>query len=287
MNQGKEHHMAGISGVDGRGEFHDDFRLSITRALGDQLAKALNDLGTAQLSEENLTKLEERPGVYQLYINGQIVYVGKADQKAKGLPGRLRNHLRKIGGRLNVDLTEVTFSCLYVDDDFYALGPEQLLINHYKNERGGLPWNNSGFGSRDPGSKRDTTVLKKDHFDVQYPINLAAPVEGVRAGATSLRKLLKDIKDGLPYLFRYVEPPRAAEIMVEVPAGPITADQALRLAGAAIPSPWQITTLLGYVIMYGKTEEYASATRYYRPEGVTDQEPQKDSAPLTADDLTE
>jgi len=279
--------MAGISRVDGRGEFHDDFRLSITRALGDQLAKALNDLGTAQLSEENLTKLEERPGVYQLYINGQIVYVGKADQKAKGLPGRLRNHLRKIGGRLNVDLTKVTFSCLYVDDDFYALGPEQLLINHYKNERGGLPWNNSGFGSRDPGSKRDTTVLKKDHFDVQYPINLAAPVEGVRAGATSLRKLLKDIKDSLPYLFRYVEPPRAAEIMVEVPAGRITADQALRLAGAAIPSPWQITALLGYVIMYGRTEEYASATRYYRPEGVTDQEPQKDSAPLTADDLTE
>ncbi|MFE2277409.1 GIY-YIG nuclease family protein [Streptomyces sp. NPDC059454] len=279
--------MAGISGVDGRGEFHDDFRLSITRALGDQLAKALNNLGTAQLSEENLAKLEERPGVYQLYVNGQIVYVGKADQKTKGLPGRLRNHLRKIGGRLNIDLAEVTFSCLYVDDDFYALGPEQLLINHYKNERGGLPWNNSGFGSRDPGSKRDTTVLKKDHFDVQYPINLAAPVEGVRAGTTSLRKFLKSIKDGLPYLFRYVEPPRAAEIMVEVPAGAITADQALRLAGAAIPPSWQITALLGYVIMYDKTEEYASATRYYRPEGVTDQEPQKDSAPLTADDLTE
>ncbi|MFJ8620975.1 GIY-YIG nuclease family protein [Streptomyces clavifer] len=278
--------MAGTSGIDDRGQFHDDFRLSITKALGDQLAKALDTLGPAQLSEENLAELKERPGVYQLYVKGKFVYVGKADQ-SKGLPGRLRNHLRKLGGRLNIDLADVTFSCLYVDEDFSALAPERLLITHYRKKLGGIPWDNSGFGSKDPGVRRDKTVLKKAHFDVQYPINLAAPAEGLRAGPTSLKDLLADIKAGLPYLFRYEEPPESANIMVEVPPGPVTADQAFRIAGAAIPAPWQITALLSHVIMYEGTEEYSSATRYYRPDGVTDQEPKKDSAPLTAADIAE
>ncbi|WP_207227840.1 hypothetical protein [Streptomyces sp. SCA2-2] len=53
--------------TDGREEFHDHFRLSITKALGAQLAEALEGLGSVELSERNLAALEERPGVYQLY----------------------------------------------------------------------------------------------------------------------------------------------------------------------------------------------------------------------------
>ncbi|MFG2182099.1 GIY-YIG nuclease family protein [Streptomyces abikoensis] len=141
--------MTESSGAGGRGVFHDDFRLSITKALGDQLAEALTTLGRAPLNEENLSKLEERPGVYQLYVNDAFVYVGKADRKHKGLPGRLRNHLRKLSGRGNLDLADVTFSCLYVDEDFSALAPEQLLINHYK-ERGRDPVEQQRF--REQGS---------------------------------------------------------------------------------------------------------------------------------------
>lgn len=278
--------MTGSSGADGRGVFHDDFRLSITKALGDQLAQALRSLGRAPLSEESLAKLEERPGVYQLYVNARFVYVGKADRRHKGLPGRLRNHLRKLSGRSSLDLADVTFSCLYVDEDFSALAPEQLLINHYK-ERGGIPWNNSGFGSKDPGRRRDTTVLKKDHFDVQYPINLDALVQEVIPGTNDLRTFLKKLKAGLPYNFRYVEPPCAADVSVEVPDGPLTADEAFRLASAALPVSWQITALLNYVIMYEEEERYKSASRYYRAGEVVDQEPEKSSAPLTPEDLSD
>src|SRR5689334_7795740 len=87
--------MPQTAGLDGRGSYHDDFKLSITKALGDQLAYALGQLGRASLTEENLEILSERPGVYQLYLNGDFVYVGKAD---KSLPERLRNHLTKLSG---------------------------------------------------------------------------------------------------------------------------------------------------------------------------------------------
>src|SRR5689334_4898102 len=69
--------MMQAAGPDGRGTYHDDFRLSITKALGDQLAAALEKLGRAPLDEQHLKALDERPGVYQLYINEKFVYVGK------------------------------------------------------------------------------------------------------------------------------------------------------------------------------------------------------------------
>ncbi|MFF5050098.1 GIY-YIG nuclease family protein [[Kitasatospora] papulosa] len=270
--------------TDGRREFHDHFRLSITKALGDQLAEALGRLGSAELSEWNLAALEERPGVYQLYHKGALVYVGKADKRHKGLPGRLRNHLRKLSGRRNIYLEDISFSCLYVDEDFSALAPEQLLINHHRS-RGGIPWNNSGFGSKDPGRRRDTTVLKKDHFDVQYPINLEARLQGSPAGEVDLRSYLRNLKDALPYNFRYAEPADSGDRTLRVPDRALTADEALRIASAALPASWQITALLNYVIMYEEDQHYKSASRYYRAGGEVDQEPEKSTAPLTAGDL--
>lgn len=40
----------------GKDTFHDDFRLSITKALGDQLAVALAQLGRAPLNEASSTR---------------------------------------------------------------------------------------------------------------------------------------------------------------------------------------------------------------------------------------
>ncbi|MET7494119.1 GIY-YIG nuclease family protein [Streptomyces sp900116325] len=113
-------------------------------------------------------KLDERPGVYQLYRNGEFVYVGKAD---KSLPTRINKHLHKVSGRTNIALSEMTFTCLYVAEDFSALPPEKLLTMHYM-ERGEIPWNNNGFGNNDPGKRRDETVVKANHFDNQYPIDV-------------------------------------------------------------------------------------------------------------------
>ncbi|MFD4560590.1 Eco29kI family restriction endonuclease [Streptomyces sp. NPDC058469] len=274
--------MTQAARLDGRGTYHDDFRLSITKALGDQLARALTHLGRAPLAEQYLARLDERPGVYQLYLQGEFVYVGKAD---KSLPGRLANHLRKLSGRRNIDLRDVTFSCLYVDEDFSALAPEQLLISHHK-EMGSIPWNNNGFGNKDPGRQRDSTILKKNHFDILYPIDLGRPVEGLEPGQISLSSFLKALKNGLSYNFRYSEPPRSKAIFLTVPQAGLSADEAFRVVSRTLPEAWQITSLMGYVIMYSDSpNEYKSAWRYYRSGEVVESEPEASSEEITQDDL--
>lgn len=253
--------------------YHKDFTLSITKALGDQLAIALDGLDRAPLNEASIAGLKEKPGVYQLYLNGQFVYVGKAD---KSLPARLRNHLRKISGRRRISLDEMAFSCLYVAEDFSALAPEQLLISHHK-EIGNIPWNNNGFGNKDPGRQRDTTVLKSNHFDTQFPIDLDRPVDGLSIGESTLEEFLETVKAALPYNFRYQKSPLYKSRTIHVPSESLTADQAFRLISTAIPESWQITALMGYGIMYDDAPAtYKSAWRYYRAGSHVDAIPEAD-----------
>ncbi|MGV9319800.1 GIY-YIG nuclease family protein [Streptomyces sp. NPDC003660] len=130
----------------------------------------------------SILQLSQRPGVYQLYLGDDFVYVGKAETS---LPSRLRQHLRKISGRRSITPSDMTFSCLYVAEDFSAMAPEQLLINH-RRDLSEIPWNNNGFGNRDPGRQRDHTALKPTHFDALYPIDLDRPVDGLEAGEANL-----------------------------------------------------------------------------------------------------
>ncbi|RCV51409.1 GIY-YIG nuclease family protein [Marinitenerispora sediminis] len=262
--------------------FHRTFTLSITKALRDQLAVGLAELTPAPLSEEHINQLEERPGVYQLYLNGAFVYVGKAD---KTLPARLREHLKKISGRRNITLGELSFSCLYVAEDFSALAPEQLLISHHKG-RGNIPWNNGGFGNKDPGRQRDHTVLKRDHFDALYPIDLDRPVRGLTAGETTLHALLRAVKAGLPYNFRYASAPDHKRTTITVPWAEPSADAVFRLISAATPPTWQITALMGYALMYEEAPtKYKSAWRYYRGTEVIEGIPQQASEEQVDDPL--
>ncbi|BAJ29591.1 MULTISPECIES: GIY-YIG nuclease family protein [Kitasatospora] len=254
--------------------YHKDFTLSITKALGDQLAAALAGLDRAPLHEESIKELKERAGVYQLYLDGEFVYVGKAD---KSLPARLRNHLRKLSGRRRIALGEMTFSCLYVAEDFSALAPEQLLISHHK-EMGNIPWNNNGFGNKDPGRQRDSTILKRNHFDVLFPIDLGRPVEGLEVGEFTLHDLLERVKAGLPYNFRYGKSAEFKKRVIQVSADRMTADEVFRLISAEMPDGWQIAALMGYVIMYDDSPaHYKSAWRYYRGGQVVDAEPEAES----------
>jgi hypothetical protein len=242
-------------------KYHRDFTLSITKALGDQLADALEGLDRAPLTEDSIDDLKEKPGVYQLYLNGEFVYVGKAD---KSIPVRLRQHFRKIGGRRGISLRDVEFSCLYVAEDFSALAPEQLLITHHK-EAGQIPWNNNGFGNKDPGRNRDSTVLKANHFDMLFPIDLERTVDGLTPGVVTLQRFLDEVKADLPYNFRYQKSPLFKQRLVTIPEANMTADSVFRLIATEIPDSWQIVALMGYVIMYDDSpREYPSAWHYYR-----------------------
>jgi hypothetical protein len=228
--------------------FHADFTLSITKVLGDQLAVALSSLGRTPLSEASLRQLRERAGIYQLYFCGELVYVGKAE---KTLPGRLEQHMRKLSGRKNISLDDMTFCCLYVAEDFSAPAPEKLLIKQY-DQSGQAPWNHNGFGNRDPGRRRDHTVISVNHFDKAFPADLDTVIDGLLPGSMPMKTFLKKVNKGLHFTFRYAakELGKPADIPVSLETGDITADHAFALMASLLSSGWQVVALLGYVIMY-------------------------------------
>ncbi|MGW1363321.1 GIY-YIG nuclease family protein [Streptomyces chartreusis] len=253
--------MTATAGDPEESTFHRSFTLSITKALGDQLAADLAKLTRAPLSDVSINQLLQRPGVYQLHLHDDFVYVGKAE---KSLPARLRQHLKKISGRRGITPNDMSFSCLYVAEDFSALAPEQLLINHHK-DLGEIPWNNNGFGNRDPGRQRDHTALKPTHFDALYPIDLDRPVEGLVAGETNLLDLLKSLKTTLPYNIRYAKSGDLESTKLVITDVDLSTDALFKSISAAASGGWQITALGGYVVMYeDNPTEYASASRYYR-----------------------
>jgi hypothetical protein len=241
-----------------------EFKLSITKALGDQLAEHLASLVRAPLTEENLAKLPPLKGVYQLYRHGKLVYIGKAD----ALPQRLAKHLRKLSGRENTDIEEITFTALSVDEDFNAVAPEELLIQKHQGD-GEAPWNYNGFGINDPGKERDTTFFGPDHFDQLYPARLDWVIGSLPVGRIDLRTLLQAAKANLPYTFRYAyyrdkkKVQYYSDFEVAVHHSEMTADSFFQLVSSHLPAPWQITVLPGYVVMYPEKLRSKSARKYY------------------------
>ncbi|SFT43263.1 Eco29kI restriction endonuclease [Actinopolyspora lacussalsi subsp. righensis] len=249
-----------------------EFKLSITRAMADQLAEALDQLEPAPLTKENVEALEARPGVYELYLRGERVYVGKASKSksSKDLPGRLGDHIRKLSGRQGITLDDMSFQCLYVDEDLEAAAPETMLINKYKDKaKQTLPWNFNGFGNNDPGRNRDHSLVKSNHFDAWYPADLDVIVStGLEPGAHHVTKYLEAVKAALPFNLRYDSKalsPRKTDMpyVVEMPDREVSARELVRRAVEALPQEWQATVLPGYVILYQEESYYRSARLYW------------------------
>ena len=240
-----------------------DFRLSITRALRDQLVEALTPLRPAPLTHSNIESIQSRSGVYVLYLNGQRVYVGKA---STSLQDRLSQHLRKISGREGLRSASVEFVCAYIEEDLDAAAPERLLIKVYKKD-GAVPWNTNGFGNKDPGRNRDHTLVKRAHFDATYPINLDHEIDFPQA-TWDMLSLLKTTKQLLPYNFRYGDKGHSSllkELTLELPSPPITTRSLIENIIATLPHGWQATALPGYVILYKETDDnYHSALAWWR-----------------------
>ena len=158
-----------------------EFEFDLSDALLTRLVRLLDGMEPTPLTAANAANIPEGQGVYQLFHNGVLVYIGKTDSDA-GLPQRLRRHVRSIQNRQNLDVVEVSFNAVRIFV-FTAMDLETLLIRSY-----GRPgWNNSGFGSNDPGRNRDRTRLRPEGFDARYPINVdraldfALPPEGTVA----------------------------------------------------------------------------------------------------------
>ena len=77
-------------------------------------------------------------GVYGLYWKDEIVYAGKALDTT--LKRRLAEHTRKISGRRNIKLNQITCRFLTIDSDWFVRAGEHALIESYDPN-----WNLSGF----------------------------------------------------------------------------------------------------------------------------------------------
>jgi hypothetical protein len=242
-----------------------EFEFDLPGALLTHLTRIFDEMEAAPLLPENVNNLPEVQGVYQLLLRDSLVYIGKTDAEA-GLRKRLERHAYTIQHRRNLDPVEVTFKAVRVFV-FTAMDLESQLIKHYSSTSR-VPWNNSGFGSNDPGRNRDKTELKLEGFDEQYPvdidrvINLSLPTPLTAATAFAL------LKNTLPYVFRFESSnrrgrsphPDLAATQVTHPAPPYTTREFIKALTRQLPPGWQATALPGRVILYKEEEDYRFGT---------------------------
>ncbi len=239
-----------------------DFEFNLPEALLARLVEVLDDMDSGQLLSGNIDGIPDAQGVYQLFFDGELVYIGKTDAKA-GLSKRLERHGEKIQHRSGLDPARVTFKAvrIYV---FTAVDLETQLIHHY----GGLSrvrWNGSGFGSNDPGRERDTTTYKAHHFDVLFPIDIERPLDlNLPLDGTAAR-MFATLKENLPYVFRIQNARRGfrqahadleAATLSIVAGKPLTARRVIEEAVGQLPPGWQATRLPSHLILYKEKRSY-------------------------------
>jgi hypothetical protein len=214
--------------------FFAHFEIDIITALADQLTAAFAGLEPAPLRVENLAIVPSDQGVYHLFRNRLLVYVGKADNLRK----RLSEHRFKIMGRCNIDVGEMAFACLTVHKNWTALAPEDSLIKRYRQQSSEVcEWNGISFGPHDPGRDRETTNKDTEGFDAQFPIKDDLPCDFVDAREWNVRELLIRIKEELPFLLRYEAVnrkyreghPDYNNLVLAVPAAGMPVSELLRL----------------------------------------------------------
>lgn len=245
-----------------------EFEFDLPKALLLELIATLDAMATTQLSGELTAQLPEVQGVYQLFYNDELVYIGKTDAEA-GLRTRLSRHAGKILHRPSLTGT-VTFKAVRILV-FTAMDLETQLINHYR-AAAGVSWNGSGFGSNDPGRERETTNKSPDGFDGNHPIDIDEKIEvpTLRVGETvNVAKALAAIKAVLPYTLRY-ETKRNAKgkamrghphddllaASFTVPSLPHTVRTLMRAISQALGQEWQATGFDSHCILYKETRDY-------------------------------
>ncbi len=229
-----------------------EFEIDVEAILRDQLPRFFNDIQAAPLTPENVAALPDRAkGAYMLLLDDVPVYAGKTDTR-HGFKDRLNRHSWTVQGRKDLDPVRLTFKALRIMV-FSAFDVEAILITEMKKAaKDALRWNNSGFGSNDPGKNRDGQ--EPANFDQWHPVDIDFPVDGLPTGNVRLKDLLQDAKSKLPYLIRNATLP--ADLYVSNGSAKATVREILSLTVSALPPGWQVTVLHGRVIIYKENKEY-------------------------------
>jgi hypothetical protein len=183
------------------------------------------------------------------------VYGGNAND----LTGRLSEHREKLRGRQGIEMSEIGFKALLLDENWSTSANEDLLVNHFE-ERGECKWNGNGFGPKDPGKERDTT--KPSWFDSTYPIRDDWPIENIPEAA-AVGHVLKELKNQLPFLLRYKKLGKLSSVPVELNRVPRNARAVLVKCAQALGPKWQLTLLKYGFILYPELEEFEYGKRLH------------------------
>lgn len=239
------HALTGVGG-------YDEFEIDIEEILRGQLPKFFDDVPSAPLTPRNVDALPERAkGAYVLFLDDFPVYAGKTDTR-HGFRDRLGRHSWTVQGRANLDPRRLSFKAVRIMV-FSAFDAEALLISEMKRiNPKALPWNNSGFGSNDPGKNRDGQ--QPADFDQWYPVDIDFMMHNLPTSDVSLADLLGAAKQRLPFLVRNA--PIPADVMVRNTKDMATLRQVLQVAVGALPPGWQVTVLHGRVIIYREKRDY-------------------------------
>jgi hypothetical protein len=238
------------------------FEFDLPSALIQKLTHTLDEeITAAELTLENLSKVPEGQGIYQLLLNDLPVYVRKTDTEA-GLHKRLEDHFWKTQHRNGLQNGAVKFKAvrIYV---FTAMDLETQLIRIYS-ECGHSLWNGSGFGAHDPGRERDTTNIKQNHFDMLYPIDCDIPLQISFKGKISAHEALLNLKRAIPYVLRFETAPGKSRkchpdlenTTIEFENRDWTARSLLAEITRKLPSGWQSTIFPGWLILYKENRPY-------------------------------
>jgi hypothetical protein len=234
-----------------------DFEFDLPEALLKRLVQVLDELQQAPLSLVGLDGVPDAQGVYQLFKDGELVYIGKTDSEA-GLRKRLSRHAQKILHRVGLDPASVTYKAvrIYV---FTAIDLEAQLIRHYAAR--GTAWNNSGFGANDPGRKRDHTRVKPTNFDALYPVDIEKPLDVSFGDCTTAAQALIRLKTAIPYNLRFEtmggRQPHEELVATSLSfsAESYTAASLLTAVTENLPVGWQATALPGYLLLYRERDD--------------------------------
>lgn len=140
------------------------FTFDLDRGIREQVTEKLANSPLLPLTKD---VAPHASGVYALYLNEKLVYIGKATRELtkskRTLRARLAEHVGKISGRGNISLGQIKCRYLTFDSEWWVFAAEFALISHYKPD-----WNDSGFGSKTPGAGRPGTH-RVSRWDKLFP----------------------------------------------------------------------------------------------------------------------
>ena len=135
-----------------------DFSFDVDRAYEDQLVAVLRESPSHALASPEAPNTY---GVYVIYWNNEVVYVGQA----RNLRNRLRDHYRKIDGRDGIDPNQVTCRYLTIARLWEVSRAEEVLIGRFHPEWNGVP----GFSMHTPGRGRPGMPDYINEWDRRFP----------------------------------------------------------------------------------------------------------------------